>query len=91
MYLLEKGNFVINLFILTTLHSIEDENSTWAKYFLLGNILHLSCCYSIISKFQNLLNMDPFVNAVGGFFVFNFSDLLGRILAGIAKWPKASR
>ena len=71
--------------------SIEEENSTWAKYFLLGNILHLSCCYSIISKFQNLLNMDPFVNAVGGFFVFNFSDLLGRILAGIAKWPKASR
>ena len=29
--------------------------------------------------------------SVGGFFVFNFSDLLGRILAGIAKWPKATR
>ena len=41
MYLLEKGNFVINLFILITLHSIEDENSTWAKYFLLGINLNL--------------------------------------------------
>jgi len=60
-------NFFITLSVFPSLFgltvSIEEENSTWAKYFLL----------------------------VGGFFVFNFSDLLGRILAGIAKWPKATR